>query len=45
MVASPEEAEAKLEQGFRCLAYWGDIWLYQQALSNGLERTRRATNR
>ena len=45
MVASPEEAEAKLEQGFRCLAYWGDIWLYQQALTNGLERTRRATNR
>ena len=45
MVASAEEAEAKLEQGFRCLAYWGDIWLYQQALTNGLERTRRATNR
>jgi len=45
MVASPEEAEAKLEQGFRCLAYWGDIWLYQQALTNGVERTRRATKR
>jgi 2-keto-3-deoxy-L-rhamnonate aldolase RhmA len=45
MVASPEEAEAKLAQGFRCLAYWGDIWLYQQALTTGLERTRRAAKR
>lgn len=40
MVASAEEAHAKLDQGFRCLAYWGDIWLYQQALSAGLQRVR-----
>lgn len=40
MVASPEEAQAKLEQGFRILAYWGDLWIYQQALRGGLERIR-----
>jgi 2-dehydro-3-deoxyglucarate aldolase/4-hydroxy-2-oxoheptanedioate aldolase len=40
MVASPEEARAKLAQGFRCLAYWGDLWIYQQALSAALQRIR-----
>jgi 2-keto-3-deoxy-L-rhamnonate aldolase RhmA len=40
MVASPEEAHTKLEQGFRCLAYWGDLWIYQQALSTALQRIR-----
>jgi 2-keto-3-deoxy-L-rhamnonate aldolase RhmA len=40
MVTSPEEARAKLDQGFRCLAYWGDLWIYQQALSSGLQRIR-----
>src|SRR5262249_39382402 len=28
MVASVEEGCAKLVQGFRCLAYWGDLWIY-----------------
>ncbi len=40
MVASPEEAHAKLAQGFRCLAYWGDLWIYQQALTDALQRIR-----
>jgi 2-keto-3-deoxy-L-rhamnonate aldolase RhmA len=40
MVANPEEARAKLDQGFRCLAYWGDLWIYQQALSAAMQRIR-----
>ena len=40
MVTSPEEARAKLDQGFRCLAYWGDLWIYQQALTTALARIR-----
>jgi 2-keto-3-deoxy-L-rhamnonate aldolase RhmA len=40
MVTSPAEARAKLNQGFRCLAYWGDLWIYQQALSTALDRIR-----
>jgi len=40
MVASPEEAREKLDQGFRCLAYWGDLWIYQQALSAAMQRIR-----
>jgi 2-keto-3-deoxy-L-rhamnonate aldolase RhmA len=43
MVASPDEARAKFDQGFRCLAYWGDIWIYQQALSAALEQIRATT--
>lgn len=42
MVASVEEGRALLAQGFRCLAYWGDLWLYQQALREGLEALRPA---
>lgn len=45
MVTSPEEARAKLAQGFRCLAYWGDLWIYQQALTAALQRIRRETPR
>ncbi|MGI9146469.1 MAG: HpcH/HpaI aldolase family protein [Chloroflexota bacterium] len=40
MVASSDEARTKLDQGFRCLAYWGDLWIYQQALSAALQRIR-----
>ena len=45
MVATAEEARAKLDQGFRCLAFWGDIWIYQQALSAGLSSIRSAAAR
>jgi 2-dehydro-3-deoxyglucarate aldolase/4-hydroxy-2-oxoheptanedioate aldolase len=40
MVASPEEGRAKLALGFRCLAYWGDLWIYQQALRDGIQQIR-----
>lgn len=40
MILSPEEAVLRLKQGFRCLAYGGDLWLYQQALRAGLAAVR-----
>lgn len=40
MVASVEEGRAKLAQGFRCIAYWGDLWIYGQALRQGIEGMR-----
>jgi len=40
MVASPDEGRSALTQGFRCLAYWGDLWLYRQALSEGIRALR-----
>jgi 2-dehydro-3-deoxyglucarate aldolase/4-hydroxy-2-oxoheptanedioate aldolase len=40
MVATPEEGIALLRQGFRILAYWGDHWLYGQALRQGLTAIR-----
>ncbi len=29
-----------LAQGFRCFAYGGDLWLYQQALRQGITALR-----
>lgn len=40
MVATPDEGIALLAQGFRILAYWGDHWLYAQALAQGLATIR-----
>jgi len=40
MVASVEEGVAMLERGFRCLAYWGDLWIYKHALHQGIEGIR-----
>lgn len=40
LVTTPDEARQRLEQGFRCLAYGGDLWLYQQALAAGLKACR-----
>ncbi len=40
MVASPEQGREALAQGFRCLAYWGDLWLYRQALGEGIRAIR-----
>jgi 2-dehydro-3-deoxyglucarate aldolase/4-hydroxy-2-oxoheptanedioate aldolase len=40
MVGSVEEGSRLLKQGFRCLAYWGDLWLYKQALRQGIEGLR-----
>lgn len=40
MAGSVEQGGAALQQGFRMLAYSGDIWLYQQALGDGLAALR-----
>jgi 2-keto-3-deoxy-L-rhamnonate aldolase RhmA len=40
MVSSVEWGQELLSQGFRILAYWGDLWLYKQALSQGLSGLR-----
>jgi 2-dehydro-3-deoxyglucarate aldolase/4-hydroxy-2-oxoheptanedioate aldolase len=45
MVASPEEGRAKLARGFRILAYWGDLWIYQQALQRGIDQIRGSRTR
>jgi 2-keto-3-deoxy-L-rhamnonate aldolase RhmA len=43
MVSSVEEGRAALAQGFRCLAYWADLWIYQQGLRQGLGALRAGT--
>ena len=40
MASDVESAKQALARGFRILAYWGDVWLYQQALRSGLEGIR-----
>lgn len=40
MASTVEEGRAFLEKGFRCLAYGGDLWLYQQALREGISELR-----
>lgn len=42
MASSTGEATSMLEKGYRCLAYWGDIWIFGQALRAGLESVRKA---
>ena len=36
--------QAQLAQGFRALAYSGDLWIYQQALQQGLDTLRESPN-
>ena len=36
MTSSVEDGRALVQRGFRCLAYWGDIWIYQQGLRQGI---------
>lgn len=45
MVASPEQAKECIDRGYRCLSYWGDIWLLQRALSEGLKAIRERAGR
>ena len=40
MVADPQGGQQALAQGFRCLAYWGDVWIYQQGLRQGIAALR-----
>jgi 2-keto-3-deoxy-L-rhamnonate aldolase RhmA len=35
-----DQARALLAQGFRCLAYHGDLWLYTEALRSGINAIR-----
>jgi 2-keto-3-deoxy-L-rhamnonate aldolase RhmA len=36
MVPSVDEGLERMRQGFRCIAYWGDLWIYQQGLRQGV---------
>lgn len=40
MPLSLDEAQQRVDQGFRCLAYHGDLWLYQSALRSGIRSVR-----
>jgi 2-keto-3-deoxy-L-rhamnonate aldolase RhmA len=40
MCSSVEEGKAYLGRGFRALAFWGDLWIYGQALRQGIEGMR-----
>lgn len=40
MVSGVEDGKAKLAQGFRCLAYSGDLWVFLQALHDGISALR-----
>lgn len=40
MGPSVEEMNLRIQQGFRALCYGGDLWLYQQALRQGIDGMR-----
>lgn len=40
MVTSPTDAELVLGKGYRAIAYSGDLWIYQQALAEGIAMIR-----
>lgn len=40
MASSPADADTMIARGFRAIAYWGDIWIYQSALRAGLTAVR-----
>ena len=42
LVGDPSTGKAMLAQGFRAIAYSGDLWIYQQALRDGLASLRAA---
>ncbi len=44
MVLNVEEAHSMHQRGFRCLAFSGDIWIYQQALQSGIREVRAAVS-
>ncbi len=41
MVPDSEQGIQRIREGFRCLSYWGDIWLLQRALAEGIGAIRR----
>jgi 2-dehydro-3-deoxyglucarate aldolase/4-hydroxy-2-oxoheptanedioate aldolase len=42
MAGSVEVGREWLRRGFRAVAYWGDLWIYQQALAEGIAALRNA---
>ena len=44
MAGDVATGQALLRQGFRALAYSGDLWIYQQALRQGLDTLRATPN-
>ena len=40
MVSSVDEGRTRIAQGFTCIAYSGDLWIYGQALRQGIEAIR-----
>lgn len=40
MVSSATQGRELIAKGFRILAYWGDLWIYQQALRSGIAEIR-----
>ena len=44
MGGSVEASNAWLERGFRAIAYGGDLWIYQEALSHGIEEIKGVAN-
>lgn len=42
MASSVEEGRELIERGFRILAYGGDLWIFQQALREGIEAIRKS---
>lgn len=45
MVTSPGDAELVVSKGYRAIAYWGDVWIYQQALAEGVAAVRELVRR
>jgi 2-dehydro-3-deoxyglucarate aldolase/4-hydroxy-2-oxoheptanedioate aldolase len=45
MAGSVADAQLSLRQGFRAIAYSGDLWLYQMALREGLAEIRAAARK
>ncbi len=40
MPLSVDESRLRINQGFRCIAYGGDLWLYKKTLADGLKEIR-----
>jgi 2-keto-3-deoxy-L-rhamnonate aldolase RhmA len=40
MVSGVENAKTWIDLGYRAIAYWGDLWIYGQALKEGIDGVR-----
>jgi 2-dehydro-3-deoxyglucarate aldolase/4-hydroxy-2-oxoheptanedioate aldolase len=45
MASSVQEASGMVKRGYRCLAYSGDLWIYQHALAAGIGGIRKKSPR